>query len=245
VHFGPRKHLDALRQKYQSRSYERIKLRPQSATIGAEVEGVDLGSLDDATFAEIEQALYDYKVLVFRDQNITSEEHLAFSRRFGELEEHPFLPASGSDAALVRFEKGEKVAGYENNWHTDVSWRERPALGSILRAIEVPEVGGDTLFADMVAAYEGLDDALKERILNLSAVHDFTFTFGLGLSPEEREKRQKEFPPVEHPLVRTHPVTGAKAIYACRVFTSHIVGLDNAESDALLNRLYEEATVPE
>jgi taurine dioxygenase len=118
-------------------------------------------------------------------------------------------------------------------------------MGSVLRAIEVPATGGDTLFSDMVAAYEGLPDALREQLDGMKAVHDFTFSFGLGLDDKERAEKQKEFPPVEHPLVRTHPATGKKALYCCRVFTSHIVGMEREESDALLDRLYSEATVPE
>lgn len=242
---GRRDHLDATRQLFEARSYSRLELQPCNATIGAEVQGVQLANVDDETFREIEQAFLDYKVLFFRDQALETSEHVAFARRFGELEEHPFLPPSHSDEALVRFEKSEEVVGVENQWHTDVSWRERPALGSMLRAIEVPRYGGDTLFADMVAAYEGLPADLREQLDGLEAVHDFSFSFGRALDEETRKKRQQEFPAVAHPLIRTHPVTGRKAIYACKVFTSHIVGLPEDESRALLERLYDEATVPE
>ena len=148
---GRRDHLDATRQLFEARSYSRLELQPCNATIGAAVQGVQLANVDDETFREIEQAFLDYKVLFFRDQALETSEHVAFARRFGELEEHPFLPPSHSDEALVRFEKSDEVVGVENQWHTDVSWRERPALGSMLRAIEVPRYGGDTLFADMVA----------------------------------------------------------------------------------------------
>jgi taurine dioxygenase len=243
--FGPRPHLDKARREYEDRSYSRIEVRPCNATIGAEIAGVDLGELDEPTFSEIEQAFLDYKVVFFRDQPLDTASHLAFARRFGELEEHPFLPPSASNPELVRFEKSEEVIGVENQWHTDVSWRERPALGSLLRAIEVPAYGGDTLFADMVAAYEGLPNELRERVDVLEAIHDFSFSFGRALDPETRKQRQHEFPPVAHPLVRTHPVTGKKALYLCKVFTSHIVGLDPDESRELLERLYDEATVPE
>ena len=243
--YGPRPHLDQMRREYESRPYSRIEVRPCNATIGAEITGVQLAAVNDQIFCEIEQAFLDYKVLFFRGQQLDTASHLAFARRFGELEEHPFLPASGADAALVRFEKSEEVTGVENQWHTDVSWRERPALGSLLRAIEVPPYGGDTLFADMQAAYEGLPAKLRERVDGLEAVHDFGFSFGLALDEETKKQRQQEFPPVAHPLVRTHPVTGKKALYACKVFTSHIVGLEPEESRELLERLYDEATVPE
>jgi len=243
--YGPRPHLDSLRREYESRDYSKIRLRPLNATIGAEVDGVQLAEVDGATFAEIEQAFYDYKVLFFRDQQLDTASHTAFARRFGDLEEHPFLPPSDDDSALVRFEKSEDVKGVENQWHTDVSWRERPALGSLLRAIDVPAYGGDTLFADMVAAYEGLPDKLRKQVDGLQAIHDFTFSFGLALDEDTRKQRQQEFPPVSHPLVRTHPVTGQKALYCCKIFTSHIVGLEEQESRDLLERLYDEATVPE
>lgn len=243
--FGRREHLDAMRREYEGRGYTRIDVRPCNATIGAEIGNVQLADVDGDTFKEIEQAFFDYKVLFFRDQQLDTAQHLAFARRFGELEQHPFLPPSQSDDALVRFEKSADVIGVENQWHTDVSWRERPALGSMLRAIEVPPYGGDTLFADMVAAYEGLPQDLREQIDDREAIHDFTFSFGRALDEETRKQRQLEFPAVAHPLVRTHPVTGRRALYACKVFTSHIVGLPAEESARILERLYDEATVPE
>jgi taurine dioxygenase len=118
------------------------------------------------------------------------------------------------------------MVGVENLWHSDVSWREVPSLGSILRARVVPDVGGDTLFADMVAAYECLDDETKALIAGKRAVNDFTQSFGMMLSPEELVEQQKKFPAVAHPLVRTSPDTGERALYANGVFTSHIVGMD-------------------
>jgi len=166
-------------------------------------------------------------------------------RRFGELEEHPFLPATEGHGHVIRFEKGADVAGVENVWHSDVSWREAPSLGSVLRCVETPSAGGDTLFADMVAAYEGLPDAVKQRIEGLRAVHDFTRSFGLGLPPEELAERRRQFPPVEHPVVRTHPVTGCRILYVNAIFTSHITGLEREESDRLLDLLFRQAAVPE
>ncbi|MCH6560859.1 MAG: TauD/TfdA family dioxygenase [Myxococcales bacterium] len=245
LHYGPRPFLHEMREELEQAPYKRITLRPLSPTIGAEIGGVDLGDLDDETFAEIERAHLDYKVIFFRDQDITTEQHLAFARRFGELEEHPFLPSKEGYEKIIRFAKDEDVKGVENVWHSDVSWREQPSLGSVLRAHEVPSVGGDTLFSDMVAAYQGLDDELKAKLEGLRAVHDFTHTFGLVLGPEALAEKQKEFPAVEHPVVRTHPVTGKKAIYVNAVFTSHIVGMEREEGDRLLRFLYREAAVPE
>jgi taurine dioxygenase len=245
---GPKRFLSKTREALEgARSeYARIEIAPQSPTIGAEVRGVDLSRpVDDATFRELRRAFLDYKVLFFRDQAIEAAHHVAFARLFGELEIHPFIPSNPDFPELVRFEKNEEVAGVENLWHSDVSWRLEPSLGSALRCIEAPPVGGDTLFADMVAAYEGLPDELKQRIDGLYAIHDFTHSFGRMLPPDELEKRQKEFPPARHPVVRTHPETGARILYVNRIFTSHIEGLSSEESEALLTTLCQQAAIPE
>ena len=243
---GPCKFLDRRRSELEALSFERISVRPMSPTIGAEIQGVDLGQpIDAATFEEVERAFLAYKVVFFRNQPIAAQQQLDFARRFGEIEEHPFLPAKDGRPEVVRFEKGESTAGVENIWHSDVSWRERPPLGSMLHAIEVPEVGGDTLWADMEAAYAGLSGEVQERIEGLEAVHDFSNSFGRALPPEKLAENRRRFPPVAHPVVRTHPVTGRRSIYVNAIFTSHIVGLETDESDALLRQLCSQAQVPE
>lgn len=242
---GRRAALRRLQEEIESKHYEILSLQPLGATIGAEVSGVNLcEDLDDRTFAEIEQAFLDYKVLFFRDQPLPEDRHLAFARRFGQLEEHPFLPRGGADE-IIRFAKDEATVGVENIWHSDVSWRLAPALGSVLRAREVPRVGGDTLFSDMVAAYECLPEQVREELEGMTAVHDFAHNFGLTLSAEDLAKYREKFPPAEHPIVRTHPVTGKKLLYVNGIFTSHIVGLDGAESDRLLDALFAQAAIPE
>ncbi len=244
--FGPRKFLDVRRQELAGLRFERIRPRPLSPTLGAEIEGVDLTRpLDDTTFAEVERAFLAFKVIFFRDQALTVEQHLDFARRFGELEDHPFLPAKDGHAEVIRFAKDEEVAGVENMWHSDVSWREIPSLGSVLRAVEVPAVGGDTLWADMEAAWEGLPHADKERLEGLVAVHDFTHSFGLGMDREKRAEMQAKFPPARHPVVRTHPVTGRRSLYVNPIFTSHVEGLEREESLELLRALCRQAQVPE
>jgi len=247
-HFGPRPWLRAERERLAALCFERIQARPVGATIGAEIEGVDLAdpaSLDDAAFREIERAFLEYKVLFFRDQHLTTDEHLAFARRFGELEDHPFLKAADGYSKVVEFAKDEATVGVENVWHSDVTWRLTPSLGSVLRAIEVPAVGGDTLFCDMYAAYEGLEDRTKERIDGLKAVHDFAHTFGLLMNEEERAASREKFPPAVHPVVRTHPQTGRKALYVNAIFTERIDGMSDADSERLLDHLYRQADVPE
>lgn len=230
---------------WDDRPYERFAVAPLTPVIGAEIRGVDLGApVDDGLFAELNRALLEWKVLFFRDQRITGEQHRAFAARWGALEIHPFLP-QGEVPEVVRFEKDDATKGYENIWHSDVSWREVPSLGSVLRAIEVPPVGGDTMWADMAAAYDGLPDDVKARIDGLVAVHDFTQSFGQGLNAEELAEMQAQFPAVEHPVVRTHPETERKTLYVNEIFTSHVVGLEPGESDAVLDLLCRQARVPE
>jgi taurine dioxygenase len=242
---GPRAHVRDESARLAALRFDGFTARPLSPTIGAELEGVDLAHLDDRTFAEVRRAWLEHKVIFLRDQACTDEQQMAFARRFGELEVHPFLPANATHDEIIRFEKGDDTPGYENLWHSDVSWREIPSLGSVLRCIEAPPRGGDTLFADMTAAYEGLPDDVKGMIDDATAVHDFVNSFGLALDEKTRAEKRKEFPPARHPVVRTHPETGRKILYVNSVFTSHIEGMERSESDALLDYLYRHATVPE
>lgn len=244
-HFGPRPWVRAERERLAALRFDRIGVAPLGATLGAEISGVDLGQLDDASFAEIERAFLEFKVLFFRDQDLSSEGQLAFAARFGELEEHPFLKAKQGYGQIVEFVKDARTIGVENTWHHDVTWRLRPSLGSVLRAVDVPAVGGDTLFADMVAAYEGLDEDTQRRLDGAVAVHDFTHSFGLAMAPDELARRQREFPPARHPVVRAHPRSGRPCLFVNAIFTREIEGLPEAESRALLEHLYRQADVPE
>lgn len=229
----------------QSVAYDRFEVRPAGPTIGAEICGVDIGApLDDELFAQLDQALLEWKVLWFRDQDVTGSQHRDFARRWGELEVHPFLPA-GEVPEVVRFDKGPDESGYENIWHSDVSWRLEPSLGSVLRCITPAQRGGDTLWADMYMAYQCLDDETKERIENLRAVHDFTASFGLGMDADKLAEMREQYPPAEHPIVRIHPRTGRRLLYVNEVFTTHVVGLEPGESSALIAHLSAQARVPE
>lgn len=222
-----------------------LDIRPMTPSIGAEVTGVDLSGPPDAgQRSELDKAFLEYKVLFFRDQHITTDEHVAFCRQFGELEVHPFVPSKPGHPEVMVLISNEQRRGNENTWHSDVTWRAEPSLGSMLRAIELPDNGGDTLFANMEAAYEGLGDAMQERLLGLTAVHDFTRVFGRQSSDKFAELREK-YPPAEHPVIRTHPVTGRRSIYVNAAFTSHIVGLEPDESRMLLEYLYRQAAIPE
>jgi taurine dioxygenase len=223
-----------------------LTFEPLSPTIGAEVHGIDVGSdLSDDTIATLRQGLLDHKVLFFRDQHVTTEQHLAFGRRFGELEIHPVTPAQQEHREVLVIRHDENRRGVENTWHSDVTWRPEPSLGSILRAREVPPVGGDTLFADMQAAYEGLPADIREEIDGLTAIHDFTRVFGRFVDDEKKQAMMRRYPSVEHPVVRTHPETGRKGIYVNTAFTVAIKGLSDSDSERLLQLLYRQASVPE
>ncbi len=227
-----------------------LVLAPLTPTIGAEVSGIDLRQpVSPGQTAALRQALLDWKVLFFRDQDITTEQHLAFAGAFGALEVHPFAPHKPGYPEVLAITHDRDSRGRENTWHSDVTWRLEPSLGSILRAIEVPPVGGDTLFSDMYAAYDGLSDAVKARIDTATAIHDFAhFRVAMrkrGLTEDQIEAFNARYPMVEHPVVRTHPETGRRAIYVNAAFTQHIVGLEKAESDALLAHLFAQAAIPE
>ncbi len=244
IEAGPRT-LRRLPDGVGSEPYERFTVVPLTPVIGAEIAGVDLREpLDEESFAELRRALLEWKVLFFRGQAITGEQHRDFARRWGELEIHPFLP-EGDVPEIARFDRGTENQGYENIWHTDVSWREVPSLGSVLRSIEVPQVGGDTLFADMACAYDGLPDETKARIDGLVAVHDWAHSFGLGMDADRVAEMREQFPAVEHPVVRTHPENGRKILYVNEIFVSHIVGVDPVESAELLAELTSRARIPE
>ena len=239
-----------MNQLVRSLEIEDLTILPMTPTIGAEVEGIDLSRpLDFRTVSALRRALLDWKVLFFRDQDITTEQHLAFARNFGDLEVHPFAPQKPGYPEVLAITHDANSRGKENTWHSDVTWRLEPSLGSILRALEIPPVGGDTLFADMYAAYDGLKDEVKAKVEGKVAVHDFVnFRKGMrkrGVSEEEIAAFDRQYPKVEHPVIRTHPETGRKAIYVNAGFTQHIVGMEKAESDALLAHLYAQAAIPE
>jgi taurine dioxygenase len=243
---GPLKFLSAERDRLASLRWTAFDAAQVGPTIGAEISGVDLAAhLADDVVDQLREALYAYKVLFLRDQQLTPAQQVAFARRFGDLEIHPFAPSDADQPELVRLEKSETAMGYENIWHHDVTWRECPSMIALLRAIDVPPVGGDTLFADMHAAYEGLDADTRERIDNLWAVHDYLPTFGRVMPSEKVFEMRAQFPPVRHPVVCRHPATGRPHLYVNRAFTSHIEGLWSEESTELLEHLFRQADRPE
>lgn len=227
-------------------SFTFFEVSPLSPKIGAELSGITIsGDLPDKAIEEVRNALLEYKVVFFRDQNqLTAEEHIAFARRFGELEIHPATPKDQQNPEILRITHDENSRGSENMWHSDVTWRPEPSLGSILRAHEIPPTGGDTLFSCMYSAYEALSPAMKEFVCGLTARHDIARVFAKRLkkSPEELHAL---YPVQEHPVVRTHPETGKRGLYVNGGFTESIVGLSKKESDWLLEHLYSFAAIPE
>lgn len=219
----------------------KLDIRPMTPAIGAEIFGVDLGASDIAgSVPAIRAALLKYGVIFFRDQSMSQEQHIAFARHFGELEIHPATPKSQPNPEVLHIAHGPESRGQENNWHSDVTWRECPSLGSILHAREIPEVGGDTLFANMHLAYERLSPKMQEFCCGLTAVHDIARVFAKRLNKSLEELHEK-YPPMRHPVIRTHPETGERAIYVNTGFTSHIEGLSGDESRWLLDHLYATA----
>lgn len=246
VELGPMHHLRDERERLDAMEWEHFDLQRMSATCGAEISGVDLTSeLSDEVIDEIRRAFLAFKVIFFRNQALTPGQHVRFARRFGDLEVHPFLPGNPDHPELVRFEKGLDTGGYENGWHHDVTWREIPSMGAILHGIEVPVAGGDTLFCDMAAAFDGLDPEMQTRIEGLTAVHDFMLAFAGQVPEDKMAETRAKYPLVEHPVVRTHPETGRKLIFVNAYFTSHIKDMDRAESDELITYLTRRANFAE
>ncbi|MEM7017770.1 MAG: TauD/TfdA family dioxygenase [Pseudomonadota bacterium] len=229
--------------------YGDFKLHHLSPVIGTEVLDINLADVDSDTIDWLNRLLVERKVIFFREQHISVEEHINFARRFGGLEVHPFTQNDTDHPEVIHLDNDRERPPSINIWHSDVTWRKEPSLGSILRARTVPQVGGDTLFANMEAAYDGLDDETREQIDSLMAIHDNEgFLKGIiarGGTEEEVEAKRAEFPPQRHPVVRTHPVSGRKSLYVNKAFTRCIEGMSNAESDALLAQLYHQAWIPD
>ncbi|MDA0273402.1 MAG: TauD/TfdA family dioxygenase [Proteobacteria bacterium] len=222
-----------------------MNVTPLTPHIGAEIMDVDLScSLDNETFAGIHQAFLDWGVLVFRDQQLTREQHKEFARRFGKLHNHP-MNYQGTDDPEVLMVKTTKDSAYTagNGWHTDVTCDEYPPMGSMLYMKQVPGYGGgDTLYADMYLAYEMLSETMKAMLADLVAVHDGALPY---VGAYKTTPPEGGYPKNEHPVVVTHPETGRKVLYVNAGFTSHIKDLNPLESKALLGILFDHiATVP-
>lgn len=236
-----------------------MRVEQLTCSIGAELIGVNLGDAcrDEALFAEIKAQLLKHKVLFLRDQDITRAEHVTFARRFGELEDHPVAGSDPEHPGLVQIYKSPEQPNdrYENAWHTDATWRAAPPMGCVLRCVETPEVGGDTMWANMALAYENLPEDIKAKIATLRARHSIEASFGAAMSTENRLALKARFPDAEHPVVRTHPETNEKILFV-NAFATHFTnfhtpanvrfGQDASPgSSQLLNYLISQAYIPE
>lgn len=224
-----------------------LQLRPVAGALGAEVAGVDLARLDDASFAKLHAAWLEHQVLFFREQALSPEQHKAFGRRFGALQIHPFLHSRRDEGhpEIVVLESDAERPYLAAGWHSDVTFVPEPPMASILRAVEAPPFGGDTLWSSMYAAWEALSDTMQRLLSGLTAIHDTSKTFSRGAYPAEKHPDAAQAPRAEHPVVRTHPETGRKGLFVNAAFTRRIAGMHRGESDALLGFLYEHVATPE
>ena len=228
-------------------AYQTIQVKKLTPVIGAEIHGVDLSTdLGNQQFQEIHDALMENCVVFFRDQKITIDQHKDFGRRFGKLHIHPNAPQEVKDhpeiLVIKADENSKHVAG--EDWHSDVSCGVEPPMGSILYMHTVPpDGGGDTMFANMYRAYDTLSEPIKQMLTGLTAIHDSGKAHSYRVNATDRA--DKTFPRAEHPVVRTHPVTGRQSLYVNRGFTTRIVQLKPHESASLLEMLYRHVETPE
>jgi taurine dioxygenase len=225
--------------------YHSIQVEALTPHVGCEIHNVDLSQpLDEQTFQEIHAALIEHGVIFFRDQQLTPEQQKAFGRRFGELLVNPASPAvldGHPELQLVHAdEKSTFITG--GGWHSDASWLAEPAMGTVLYMHEIPAVGGDTLFASMYAAHDALSGPMKRLLEGLTAVHELAQV--VRARPVNTDQKMV-MPKAEHPVIRTHPISGRRALFVNRGFTSRIVQLEPVESDALLQFLFRHVETPE
>jgi taurine dioxygenase len=227
-----------------------IAIQPVTATIGAEVHGVDLrDELDDETVAVLRRALLDHLVLFFRDQPLDDEQHLAFALRFGPLAVSPLRTRYQEGEAVVVLDQVNPKGEGADVWHSDNTFLADPPMGSILRAVQMPTVGGDTCFASMYAAYDALSAPVRELVDSLYAVHDITNVMRKairdGHTTLDLAEMQERCPPVRHRVVVTHPETGRRALFVNRNSTSYIEGITDRENEVLLPFLCDHVRAPE
>jgi len=227
-----------------------LDITPISGALGAEISGIDLREpISEEHYRAIRNALVEYQVIVFRNQPIEPAHQKALADLFGPLQTHPaYQTVEGFDEIAILESTPEKPTLIEK-WHTDMTFRQHPPMGTMLRSKIIPDKGGDTLFASMTAAYDALSPVMQSFLCQLTAVHDFAHGFKESLAePGGRERLAQALadnPPVEHPVIRTHPENGRKLIFVNELFTTHIVGMRSDESAALLSFLFNHIRAPE
>lgn len=227
-----------------------LDIRPVAGALGAEIHGLDLSRELSAEIREqVRELLNEYEVIFFRDQDISPAMQKSLALSFGPLQTHPAYDTVEGFPELTILESTPEKPTKIEAWHSDMTFRQHPPMGTVLRSVIVPPKGGDTLWASMTAAYRGLSLPMQEFLQGLTAVHDFAHGFKESLAePGGRERLADAVaanPPVRHPVIRTHPETGRKVIFVNSLFTTHIEGLKAAESDALLQFLFRHVTTPE
>jgi len=236
-----------LSQEEDAMSYDAIRIEPATPKIGAFITGVNItGPLGNHEISELQQALAEYQVLFFRDQPFTLDGHKTFGRLFGQLHIHPNTPGPDGHPEILPIHAdatSKRIAGEQ--WHSDVSCDAEPPLGSILHLHTVPPSGGDTLFASMYAAYESLSARMKTYLEGLTAFHSGERSYRRTNRLLGIDDRGRAYPEANHPVVRTHPVTGRKALFVNRGFTYRINEVPEDESAAILDYLYDVAERPE
>lgn len=233
--------------------YDLIEVEPIAGALGAEIGGIDMSKpLGNQAFKEVHDALMAHQVIFFRDQDITPGEHVAFARQFGTLHVHPYAPHHPDHPEVLILKSSKANRSAANAWHSDVTFQEEPPLGSILLAREVPDAGGDTMWANMYDAYETLSEPMKRylegmKALNTAGRASFEKAYDNLSDKEKQDIRAGRLSEggVEHPIVRTHPVTGRKALYVNSIFTQKIVGVPSKESRAILDYLLDHLKKPE
>jgi taurine dioxygenase len=223
---------------------------PLAKALGAEVVDIDLTKeLDTISKGTLKSGLLEHQVIYFRDQNITSKQQLDLAEVFGEAVIHPAYHQDKEVPEVNILINDKDRPSKIELWHTDMTFMKCPPLGSILRAEKIPDFGGDTLFASMSAAFEGLSDKMQSFLSGLTAIHDFSYGFKESLAEPGGKERLKQAvidnPPVEHPVIRTHPLSKKKGLFVNCLFTKNIVGLKQKESDTLLKMLYSHMVLPE
>lgn len=226
-----------------------LTLKPVASALGAEVGNVDLrGPIAEDLFAELRQALVRYQVLLFRNQPLEPAQQKALAERFGPLQTHPAYQTVAGFPEITILESTPEQPTKIEKWHSDMTYRAHPPQATMLRSRVVPEVGGDTLFASMTAAWRGLSTPLQTLLQGLTAVHDFAHGFRESLAePGGRQRLEQallDYPPVEHPVIRTHPESGEQLIFVNELFTTRICGLTAGESEYLLAFLFEHIGAP-
>lgn len=219
-------------------------VKPISKSLGAELYGVDLcKDLSTEIYAEIRRLLIKYQVIFFRDQDISPQQHKSLAESFGPLQTHPAYETVEGYPEITILESTAKKPSKIEVWHSDMTFRKHPPLGSVLRAKICPPKGGDTMWASMSAAYDGLSKGLQEFLSTLNAEHDFSYGFKESLAEpggkERLAKAVEDNPPVLHPVIRTHPESNQKVIFVNALFTTKITGLPEKESSAILEFLYD------